>query len=45
MTAEPTPWLWAESWYGDFTAPDGSLGGYVQITLWPKLGGAGSGRR
>lgn len=38
MTPEPTHRLWAESWYGDFAAPDGSLGGYVQLTLWPNLG-------
>ena len=38
MTIEPTRRLWAESWYGDFAAPDGSLGGYVQLTLWPNLG-------
>ena len=38
MTAEPTPRLWAESWYGDFAAPDGSLGGYAQLTVWPTLG-------
>ncbi len=38
MTAVPTHRLWAESWYGDFAAPDGSLGGYAQLTLWPNLG-------
>jgi hypothetical protein len=38
MTAAPTHRLWAESWYGDFAAPDGSLGGYAQLTLWPNLG-------
>ena len=38
MTTEPTHRLWAESWYGDFAAPDGSLGGYAQLTLWPNLG-------
>ncbi|WP_420434730.1 hypothetical protein [Candidatus Poriferisocius sp.] len=38
MTFEPTHRQWAESWYGDFAAPDGSLGGYVQLTLWPELG-------
>ena len=38
MTTAPTHRLWAESWYGDFAAPDGSLGGYAQMTLWPNLG-------
>ncbi|MCY3634840.1 MAG: hypothetical protein OXH23_04445 [bacterium] len=38
MTTAPTHRLWAESWYGDFAAPDGSLGGYAQLTLWPNLG-------
>ena len=38
MTAAPTHRLWAESWYGDFAASDGSLGGYAQLTLWPNLG-------
>ena len=38
MSTAPTHRLWAESWYGDFAAPDGSLGGYAQITLWPNLG-------
>ena len=38
MATEPTHRLWAESWYGDFAAPDGSLGGYAQLTLWPNLG-------
>ncbi|MDE0118212.1 MAG: hypothetical protein OXT07_16550 [bacterium] len=38
MAAAPTHRLWAESWYGDFAAPDGSLGGYAQLTLWPNLG-------
>lgn len=30
--------LWNESWYFDFTAADGSLGGYVRIGLYPNLG-------
>lgn len=43
--------LWAESWYFDFAAPDGSLGGYVRLGhypnrgltwLWVVLGGSGS---
>lgn len=38
MTSAPTHRLWAESWYGDFAAPDGSVGGYAQLTLWPNLG-------
>lgn len=38
MTSAPTHRLWAESWYGDFASPDGSLGGYVQLTMWPNLG-------
>lgn len=38
MATEPTHRLWAESWYGDFAASDGSLGGYAQLTLWPNLG-------
>ena len=38
MTTAPTHRLWAESWYGDFAALDGSIGGYVQLTLWPNLG-------
>ena len=38
MATEPTHRLWAESWYCDFAAPDGSLGGYAQLTLWPNLG-------
>jgi hypothetical protein len=33
----PEP-LWAESWYFDFTAPDGSLGGFVRLGLYPNLG-------
>lgn len=31
------PW-WNESWYFDFAAPDGSLGGYVRIGLYPNQG-------
>lgn len=31
------PW-WNESWYFDFAAPDGSLGGYVRLGLYPNLG-------
>jgi hypothetical protein len=30
--------LWNESWYFDFCAPDGSLGGYVRLGLYPNLG-------
>ena len=37
MTGKPHR-LWAESWYGDFAAPDGSLAGYAQLMLWPNLG-------
>ena len=33
--AEP---LWNESWYFDFAAGDGSLGGYVRLGLYPNLG-------
>jgi hypothetical protein len=29
--------LWNESWYFDFAAPDGSLGGYVRLGLYPNL--------
>lgn len=29
---------WNESWYFDFAAPDGSLGGYVRIGLYPNQG-------
>jgi hypothetical protein len=29
--------LWAESWYFDFAAGDGSLGGYVRLTSYPHL--------
>lgn len=30
--------LWGESWYFDFFAPDGSVGGWVRIGLYPNLG-------
>jgi hypothetical protein len=30
--------LWGESWYLDFAAPDGSIGGYVRLGLYPNLG-------
>lgn len=30
--------LWNESWYFDFASPDGSLGGYVRLGLYPNLG-------
>lgn len=33
----PEP-LWNESWYFDFAAVDGSLGGYVRLGLYPNLG-------
>jgi hypothetical protein len=33
----PEP-LWGESWYFDFFAPDGSVGGWVRIGLYPNLG-------
>jgi hypothetical protein len=29
--------LWGESWYFDFAAADGSLGGYIRIGLYPNL--------
>lgn len=32
-----TELLWNESWYFDFAAPDGSLGGYVRLGLLPNL--------
>jgi hypothetical protein len=38
--AGPEP-LWGESYYMDFTADDGSLGGYVRIGRYPNLGPAG----
>jgi hypothetical protein len=34
---EPDP-LWNESWYFDFATPDGSLGGYVRLGLYPNVG-------
>jgi hypothetical protein len=36
----PEP-LWNESYYLDFTAPDGSVGGYVRVGRYPNLGPAG----
>ena len=30
--------LWNESWYFDFAAADGSIGGYVRLGLYPNLG-------
>jgi len=30
--------LWGESWYFDFFAPDGSVGGWVRLGLYPNLG-------
>lgn len=33
----PEP-LWNESWYFDFAAADGRLGGYVRLGLYPNLG-------
>jgi hypothetical protein len=35
----PEP-LWNESWYFDWSQPDGSLGGYVRLGLYPNLGTA-----
>ena len=29
--------FWSESWYFDFCAPDGSLGGWIRIGLYPNL--------
>ena len=38
---EPGPEeLWSESWYFDFFAPDGSVGGWVRLGLYPNLGAA-----
>ncbi len=34
-SAEP---LWNESWYFDAIAPDGSIGAYVRIGIYPNLG-------
>ncbi len=36
--AGPEP-LWSESYYLDFTAADGSVGGYVRIGRYPNLSG------
>ena len=36
----PEPW-WNESWYFDFAAADGSLGGYVRLGLYPNQGDHG----
>jgi hypothetical protein len=33
-----TETLWNESWYFDFCAADGSVGGYVRLGLYPNLG-------
>jgi hypothetical protein len=30
--------LWNESWYFDFAAADGSIGGYVRVGRYPNLG-------
>jgi hypothetical protein len=30
--------LWNESWYFDFAAEDGTIGGYVRLGLYPNLG-------
>lgn len=36
---EPGPErLWQESWYFDFVAADGSIGGWVRVGLYPHLG-------
>jgi len=40
--AGPEP-LWNESYYLDFAAEDGSLGGYVRIGRYPNLGEGGAG--
>jgi hypothetical protein len=32
--------LWGESWYFDFAAADGSIGGYVRLGLYPNQGKA-----
>src|SRR5215469_5084024 len=32
--------LWNESYYFDFAAPDGSVGGYVRLGLYPNWGRA-----
>jgi hypothetical protein len=36
--APGTEELWGESWYFDFAAADGSIGGYVRLGLYPNLG-------
>jgi hypothetical protein len=33
----PEP-FWSESWYFDFFAPDGSVGGWVRLGIYPNLG-------
>lgn len=35
--------LWNESWYLDFAAADGSIGGYVRLGLYPNFHGPGKG--
>lgn len=30
--------LWNESWYLDFATPDGALGGYARLGLYPNIG-------
>ena len=30
--------LWSESWYFDFVAPDGSIGGWIRLGLYPNWG-------
>ena len=30
--------FWNESWYFDFATPDGKVGGYVRVGLYPSLG-------
>jgi hypothetical protein len=35
--------LWSESWYFDFCAPDGSIGGWIRIGLYPNLAATGTG--
>jgi hypothetical protein len=32
--------LWSESWYFDFAAPDGSIGGWIRLGLYPNWGRA-----
>lgn len=38
----PEP-LWSESWYFDFCAADGSIGGWIRLGLYPNWGGVGAG--